>query len=242
MHKNGCDSYLMYLDNYDKESIKAKVNHLLAQETLQGKNAHLYFIDNSPTLYYLYLKDGEPQEPEKINQKLEKEENIQAVIQRLKKQYPDKKALLFFKLSTENVQDITLNTSHTHKNEQTKVRFEEVKTTTHPSNDKAEFSMNEIRFITNPDKEYKSRIYNIYNAGQTETGVGMEKYKGEALTQAINVTNEQSTSESKNPEIVGILVKFSVACSKKWQVENSKKSGSSNSKQPEEANKRPRTK
>jgi hypothetical protein len=109
----GCDSYLMYLDNYDNENIKAKVNHLLAQERLQGKNAHLYFIDNSPTLYYLYLKDGELQEPEKINQKLEKEKNIQAVIQRLKKQYPDKKALLFFKLSTENVQDITLNTSHT---------------------------------------------------------------------------------------------------------------------------------
>jgi OTU-like cysteine protease/Ankyrin repeats (3 copies) len=108
----GCDSYLMYIDNNDNENIKAKVNHLLAQESLQGKNAHMYFMDSSSTLYYLYL-DGELQQPEKINQKLEKEGKIQAVIRRLKKQYPDKKDTLLFKLSTENARDITSNTSHT---------------------------------------------------------------------------------------------------------------------------------
>jgi ankyrin repeat protein/Ran GTPase-activating protein (RanGAP) involved in mRNA processing and transport len=107
----GGDSYLMYIDNNDNKSIKAKVNDLLAQGSLQGKNAHMYFIDNRSTFSYLYLKDGELQEPEKINQKLEKEANMQAVIERLKKQYPDKNTLLF-KLSAENVQDITSNTSH----------------------------------------------------------------------------------------------------------------------------------
>jgi ankyrin repeat protein len=113
--KGGDDSYLMYIENNDNESIKAKVNYLLAQKSLRVKNAHMYFIDNSSTLSYLYLKDGKLQEPEKINPKLEKEDNVvRAVIQRLQEQYPNENAL-HFKLSAENIQDITSNTSHTQK-------------------------------------------------------------------------------------------------------------------------------
>jgi hypothetical protein len=108
-----CDSYLMYVNNNDDESTQDKVNHLLSQkESLQGKNAHMYFIDDNSTLYYRYLKDGKLQELEKINQKLEKEDNKPAVIQSLKEQYSDKEDALF-KLSTENVQDISSNTDHT---------------------------------------------------------------------------------------------------------------------------------
>jgi hypothetical protein len=114
-------SYLMYIDNNDNESIKAKVNYLLAQKSLQGKNAHMYFIDNSSTLSYLSLKDGKLQEPEKINPKPEKEANMKAIIESLKVQYHDKNTLLF-KLSAENVQDITSNTSHTQKDENIKNR------------------------------------------------------------------------------------------------------------------------
>jgi hypothetical protein len=110
--KQGCDSYLMYIVNNDNESIEAKVNHLLAQKSLRVKNVNMYFIDNSSTLSYLYLKDGKLQEPEKINP----EDNaVQAVIQRLKKQYYPDAAHPFFELSAENIQYITSNTSHTPK-------------------------------------------------------------------------------------------------------------------------------
>jgi hypothetical protein len=113
----GCNSYLMYIDNNDNdhESIKAKVNHL-AQKNLAEKNAHLYLIENSSTdesstFYYLCFKDGNVQNQQKINQKLENKDN-QAVIQRLKEQYPDKKDVHFFELSTKNIQDIISNTSY----------------------------------------------------------------------------------------------------------------------------------
>jgi hypothetical protein len=138
-----------------------------------------------------------------------------------------------------------LEITKTYKNEcLTKVRFDEVKATTHSTNDKAEFPMTEIRLIKNPDsygsevrttninvaegtenKKYKSRIYNVCYAGQIE--MRMEEYEGEALTRAINITNEQSASESNNTAIVGILVKFSAVCSKKQQAANSEKSSSS---------------
>jgi hypothetical protein len=119
-----------------------------------------------------------------------------------------------------------LEIAKTYKNERlTKVRFEEVKATTHSTNDKAEFPMTEIRLIKNPDKKYKSRIYSICHAGQIE--MRMEEYEGEALTRAINITNEQSAKESNNLAIVGILVRFSAVYSKKQQAANSKKNSSS---------------
>jgi hypothetical protein len=119
-----------------------------------------------------------------------------------------------------------LEIAKTYKNERlTKVRFEEVKATTHSTNDKAEFPMTEIRLIKNPDKKYKSRIYSICHAGQIE--MRMEEYEGEALTRAINITNEQSAKESNNLAIVGILVRFSAVYSKKQQAASSKKSSSS---------------
>jgi ankyrin repeat protein len=104
----GFDSYLMYI-GYPK-SIEDEIS-FLAQER-HGKNAHIYLIDNSSALYYFCLNNTF-QKLEKIDQKPEKEKNIQDVIQRLKKQYPNQKNTHFFKLSTENVQDIISNTGHT---------------------------------------------------------------------------------------------------------------------------------
>jgi Domain of unknown function (DUF3883) len=86
-----------------------------------------------------------------------------------------------------------------------KVRYEEVKTTTHNANDHAEFGMEEIKLIDTNSENY--RIYNVCNAGNKI--VAKEEYKGNTfiaeikkqITEPLNKPEKQNSSVSpKNSE------------------------------------------
>jgi serine/threonine protein phosphatase PrpC len=176
-----CDSYLIYINSNEVNSIENKINDLLRQaNSMHAKKNYIYLMDDRQAFHYVLLKDKKIQEQGKLHHKLGKEEGIQTIIQKFKLQYPDIEDSLF-KLTIENVNDITSNTNHT--------LIEQLQIATCKGDRSYQEDRAVITRIEPPHDSWKERILELLVYVLQELALKTyEKFFYESGTQAIGTT------------------------------------------------------